>query len=114
MDNEKGQILPLALLVLVIGTLAVAPFLRHAGTSLIGSRTYRDAMVKGSYSCDVGIEHGIWRLTNDGLAEKLPDPGDSISYKLEETVNGVTPKITVTTKSVSGGVGGVSVISVME
>jgi len=60
-DSEKGQVLPLALLVLAAGVLLVAPFLGHAGTSLIGSRIYGQAITE-QYSCDAGIEWALWRL----------------------------------------------------
>jgi hypothetical protein len=60
-DSEKGQVLPLALLVLAAGVLLVAPFLGHAGTTLIGSRIYGQAVTE-QYSCDAGIEWALWRL----------------------------------------------------
>ena len=97
MNGEKGQALPLVLLALGIGTLVIAPFLGHASSNLIGSRIYGQAITE-QYSCDTGVEHAIWSLTNGDLAAQLPSAGDSTSYQLSETVNGVSPSITVTTK----------------
>ena len=95
MNDQKGQALPLVLLVLAIGILLIAPFLGHAGSSLIGSRIYGQAITE-QYSADAGIDHAIWRLTYDGLAAQLPFPGDSSTDDLSEGVNGLTPTIIVT------------------
>ncbi len=95
MDGEKGQVLPLALVALAIGSVVITPFISHASSSLIGSRIYGQAIAE-QYSADAGVEHAIWRLTDDGLADELPSPGDSTTYQVSETVNGVAPNITVT------------------
>ena len=59
--GEKGQALPIALVVLGLGTLMIAPFLGHVSTNLIGSRIYREVMEE-QYAADAGIEFGIWNL----------------------------------------------------
>jgi len=103
MNSEKGQALPLAILALATGMLLIAPFLGHASASLIGSRTYGEAIAHQN-ACDAGVEHAIWSLTRGGLAEQLPEPGDEITYELGETLNGVTTTITVTANvTVRGG-----------
>jgi cytoskeletal protein CcmA (bactofilin family) len=61
MNNQKGQALPLALVALAIGILVVAPFLSHAGSSLIGSRIYEQS-IDEQYSADAGVEYAIWNL----------------------------------------------------
>jgi hypothetical protein len=101
--DEKGQALPIALVILGLGALMIAPFLGHVSTNLIGSRTY-ESVAERRYSSDAGVEHAIWRLTNDGLAEQIPKAGDSISYQCDE-INGSVPNITVTTET--AGIGGV-------
>jgi len=60
-NSERGQALPLALLVLAAGTLIIAPFLSHASSNLIGSRIYGQVITE-QYSCDAGVEWGLWRL----------------------------------------------------
>ncbi|MFC1870028.1 hypothetical protein ACFLYE_02015 [Chloroflexota bacterium] len=93
-NGEKGQVLPLVLIVMIIGMFVVAPFLGSAGTSLLGSRLFGQR-INMQYSCDSGVEHAIWRLTDDGLTSQLTVPGDSVSYNLGESINGATPAITV-------------------
>ena len=63
-NSERGQALPLALLVLAAGTLIIAPFISHASSNLIGSRIYGQVITE-QYSCDAGVEWGLWRLTEN-------------------------------------------------
>ncbi len=66
MNSQKGQVLPLALVALAIGILTIAPFLSHAGSSIIGSRIYQQS-ISEQYSADAGVEHAIWHLqSGDG------------------------------------------------
>ena len=65
-SNEKGQALPLTLLVLVVGTLLIAPSLGYASTGLIGTRVYGQAITE-QYSCDAGVEWALWRLKGNPL-----------------------------------------------
>ena len=102
MNSEKGQILPLVLVTLAVGTLFIVPFLGHASTGFIVSRVYEQAITE-QYSAGAGVEHAIWRLTNDGLADELSVPGDSANYTLSETVNSIAPSITVTALDSSDG-----------
>jgi hypothetical protein len=102
MKGEKGQALPLAMLALTIGSLIIAPFLGHAGTSLISSRTYADT-ISARNAADAGVEHAIWNLTYGNMAELIPDAGDDITYQLGEALNGYVPSVTVTANSTGDG-----------
>jgi hypothetical protein len=102
MKGEKGQALPLAMLALTIGALVVAPFLGHAGSSLIGSRVYGEAIFQQN-ACDAAVEHAIWNLTRGGLAGEFTQPGDEVTYQLDETINGLTATVTVTANATGGG-----------
>jgi hypothetical protein len=110
MNSEKGQALPLAILVLTIGTLLVTPFLGHASSSVIGSRIYAEAIAYRN-ACDAGVEHAIWRLVYGKLGASIPNPGDHITYQLAETINGVIPTVTVTTNTTGGGGSGLGDIT---
>jgi hypothetical protein len=104
MKNERGQALPLAMMTLAVGMIIITPFLGHASASVTGSRTY-GASIGARSACDAGVEHAIWRLTRDGLAAQLTEPGDHITYQLAEPVNSLSTSITVTA-NVSGSNGG--------
>jgi hypothetical protein len=105
MNGQSGQALPLAIMALAIGALVVAPFLGHAGTDLLGSRVYGEAIAQQSAG-DAGIEHAIWSLTKGDLAEQFTQPGDEVTYQLGETINGLTTSITVTANVTGGGSAG--------
>jgi hypothetical protein len=93
--SEKGQALPLVMLAVMVGAMVIPPFLGHVGASLTGSRTYGQE-IASEYAADAGAEHAIWSLTYGGLDEDIPNAGDTVSYTLPESVNGLTPSVTVT------------------
>lgn len=95
MKAEKGQALPLVLIAIMIGALVIPPFLGHAGTSLIGSKNYAQA-VYSQYAADSGAEHAVWNLTYGGLTANISSPGDNVTYELDELINGLETTITVT------------------
>ena len=92
--SEKGQALPLVMIAIAIGALVIPSFLGHAGSSLIGSKTYGQSL-DAQYAADAGAEHAIWNLTDGGIAASIPDNGDNVSYVLPESVNGLTANITI-------------------
>ena len=93
-NGEEGLALVITLVLVAFGVLAITPFLSNAGSSMIGSRAYGKAITE-QYSGDAGVEHAIWDLTYDDLADNLTSPGDNVSYSLGESINGVVPDITV-------------------
>jgi hypothetical protein len=99
---QNGLALPIVLACLALGALVIAPFLAHAGTNLISSQNYGQ-MINEMYSADAGIEHAIWSLTDNNLANLIPDQGDSTSYILTRQVNSLAPNITVTHTLAGGG-----------
>jgi hypothetical protein len=101
LSEEKGQALLLALIALAVGALLISPFLTRVSTSLIASRTSEESLAE-LYSCDAGAEDAIWNLTYSDLATALlTTPGDSISYSLNQSVNDLTPYITIFRDTVS-------------
>ena len=66
MNSEKGQVLPLALLALALGSVVITPFIGYASSSLIGSRIYEEVMTE-QYSADAGVEWALWKLKGNPL-----------------------------------------------
>jgi len=89
-NGEKGQAVVIALVLVAFGGLVIAPFLGHASTDLMGAQHYEATMTE-QYAGDAGVEHAIWRLKYDGLADELSGTENSTSYQLGEAVNGVEP-----------------------
>jgi hypothetical protein len=92
--GQKGQVLPLALITLAMGSLLVGSFLNSATTSLLSARVFRETM-PAQYAADAAIEDVVWNLTYGDLV-LLTEPEDGVSYSLTETVNGFTPRVIVT------------------
>jgi len=90
MNSQKGQALPLALVALAIGMLTIAPFLGHAGSSLIGSRIYHQS-ISEQYSADAGVEYAIWHLQS-GESE-VPE-GEELELP-QFTLNSQTVDVTI-------------------
>ena len=93
-NGEKGQALPLAMIAVILGALVIPPFVGYAGSSIIGSHAYGDA-IRSQYAADSGVEHAIWSLTDDDLMDSLTSAGSTVSYLLDENLNGLTTNITV-------------------
>ena len=92
--GEKGQALPLVMVAIVLGALVLPPFLGHVDSSLIGSRNYEN-MLYSQYTCDSGVEHAIWNLTDGDAAGDISSPGESVNYLLPESVNNLTANVTI-------------------
>ena len=61
--DEKGQVLPLVLILLLFGGLTITPALDHATTSLMACRTSEEN-VNGFFAADAGVQYAVWCLEN--------------------------------------------------
>lgn len=68
--NEEGQVFVLALILLLVGGLILAPLLSYMSSGLIVGQVHEENM-KQFYAADAGIEYGIWDVMNDDLG--VPD-----------------------------------------
>lgn len=105
MNREQGFVLPMVLATITVGTILMGPFLSHARTSLITTRDYGQSL-KVQHTADAGIEHAIWDLVYDDLSTRFTSPGDNYNYQLGESINNITPDITVTAVSMGNGESG--------
>jgi len=78
--GEKGQALPVVLVLLVLGGLLIAPCLSYASTSLNAGQII-EKNVRGVYAADAGVENTLWKLKN-APPDSYPD-----FYQLPESVN---------------------------
>jgi hypothetical protein len=91
---EKGQALPLVMIAVMIGAVVIPPFLEHTSSSLIGSRVYGQS-IQAQYAVDAGAEQAIWNLTNGSITANLTTAGNTVSYSLPETINGLTTNVRI-------------------
>ncbi len=123
--DERGQVLTLAIIMVLLGGLMIPPILEFVADASKSTIKYHEAEM-GIYSADAGIEHAMWEIKNnsDGSRSELitmwlgPDdnhnadndpPGDidddppfnpynygaSWDYWLEEKVNHLDVQITI-------------------
>lgn len=92
--DETGQTLPLALIILAIGSLFVGSFLTTTNTNLLNSRVYSRPF-EAQYAADSGVEDAIWNLKYGTFTTLLASDGDQTTYNPTETINGSTVEVTV-------------------
>jgi hypothetical protein len=81
--NEAGFALPMALVLMLLGSFLVAVSANLAATTLKGNIVV-EQRTEGFYAADAGIEDVVWKFKND------QDPFDEGPYELSETLNGMT------------------------
>ena len=64
--GQKGQALPLVLILLVIGGLLIVPTLNYASTSLKGHQVTETKAME-LYAADAGVEDALWKIKNDQI-----------------------------------------------
>jgi len=101
--DEKGQTMILALILLVVGGLIMAPLLAYMSTGLIAGEVYERGTAE-LYAADAGVEDALWQLK-----EADPDipttPGQSLNYTLNSAVNNKTIEVTIDMISGTKGAG---------
>ena len=101
MTNQKGQALPVALVILAAGILIITPFLSHASSNVTGSRIYGQAITE-QYSADAGVEYAIWSLQNGELdVPEFTINNNTVNVNIEDEGEG-NYKITSTATSDDG------------
>jgi hypothetical protein len=66
--NEKGQALPMVLILMVVGGLILTPMLAYTTSGLKVGQAY-ERMAEEFYAADAGIEDGLWQIKYDHLAD---------------------------------------------
>jgi len=102
LKNEKGAVLAMALILLLIGGLMAAPLLSYMGTGILAGEVY-EARTAELYAVDAGVEDAIWKIQNsDGY---LPcSPGSPPRNYTITDVNGKNVDITITSVALYQGI----------
>lgn len=85
--DEKGQAMILVLVLLVLGSLIIAPLLGFMGTGLLAGQVFENRMAE-FYAADAGVEDALWKLIND------PPSPYPYSYQVLD-VNDLTVNVTI-------------------
>jgi hypothetical protein len=82
--KEAGQILPMALVLLLLGDLAIFPTLSLATTNLKATQRV-DEQTREMYAADAGINNALWYLQSDNRTEIInPTLEWPITYHLDD------------------------------
>lgn len=74
--DEKGQVLILVLILMVVGGLIIAPLLSYMSTGLkVGKEVFEERMY-GQYAADAGVEDALYKIKVDDPA--LPDEWEDV------------------------------------
>jgi len=91
LKEEKGAILPIALIILTVGLLVVIPLLSLGSTTLITSEVYGDRLLQ-VYAADAGIEWAIWQIATQTTI--VPAGGEVTLPEFQS--NGLPVNVTIT------------------
>jgi len=87
--SERGQVLPVVLVALLLGSVSIVPVLSHAGTALKSARMH-EANMRGAYAADAGVEQVMWSLVE----------GVQFPSQIAGGVNGMSVNLTATTMGI--------------
>jgi hypothetical protein len=84
--DERGKVLILALILLVVGGLILTPLLGLMSTGLVAGQVY-EKKTDELYAADSGVEDGIWHLTQGGSPDDILEitvNGKAVTVEMEE------------------------------
>lgn len=87
--NQRGQVLPIVLAAMLLGSVSIVPVLNQAGTALKSARMY-EVRMRGTYAADAGIEQVMWSLVE----------GQQFPSQIPGGVNGMSVNLTATTMGI--------------
>lgn len=90
--DEKGQVMVLALVLLLIGGLIAAPLLSFTGTGLLTGEVYETRTAE-LYAADAGVVDAVWKISS---GEVVLCPGDPHYEYTISDINGKTVDIAIT------------------
>jgi len=86
--GEKGQALPIVLILLVLGGLLIVPGLSYAATSLNAGQVVKEN-VSGIFAADAGVEEAMWCLKNSvSPPEQLPQLVNQMQVTIQTEAKG--------------------------
>jgi len=97
--DEKGGVIMLVMVLLVVGGLVLTPLLGLMTTGLLSGQVY-EKKTDELYAADAGVDDALWRIKNVGLAACFGDYSeydyvDSWTYPLDENVNDKDVLVTI-------------------
>jgi hypothetical protein len=79
--DQKGQVLILTLILLVVGGLILTPLLGLMSTGLLAGQVYEKKMSE-LYAADAGVEDAIWRIMYESIPPESWKTGDRPDWQM--------------------------------
>ncbi|MDD4986000.1 MAG: hypothetical protein PHQ43_09465 [Dehalococcoidales bacterium] len=93
-NQERGVVLIVVLILLAVGGLTIAPMLSHMSTGLKAGQTY-EKKTDQYYAADAGVENALWQITREQRLPEFPsEQGDQWQYTIED-LNGKSITVTI-------------------
>ncbi|MDD5509369.1 MAG: hypothetical protein PHI12_00915 [Dehalococcoidales bacterium] len=93
-NQERGVVLIVVLILLAVGGLTIAPMLSHMSTGLKAGQAY-EKKTNQYYAADAGVENALWQITREQRLPEFPsEPGDQWQYPIED-LNGKSITVTI-------------------
>jgi hypothetical protein len=98
--DQKGQTLILALILLIVGGLIIAPLLAYMNTGILAGGVYERRMAE-LYAADAGVENAVWRIQNSVVGDEVyylycGQGNHTLSYNITGGVNNKSVAVTIT------------------
>jgi hypothetical protein len=77
--DERGQVLVITLIFLIIGVIILVPALNLMGTGITGGRVY-EQKIDELYAADAGVEDALWHIRYDFVEDILGGGYDEYDY----------------------------------
>ncbi len=90
--GEKGQTLIIAMILMLVGALIIAPLLGFMSTGLLAGQVFETKMDE-LYAADAGVEDGLWKILNG--AAGVPGVGDPPLVYIIADINSKEVNVTV-------------------
>ena len=100
--SEKGQALPIVLVLLLLGSLMVVPLLEYLGNGLKAGQVHEDRTAE-LYAGDAGVEDAAHKIINSYAPLQTLGDDDFYTYSLSDPVNNVSVNVTITKLSILEG-----------
>lgn len=83
--DEKGQVLIIVMLLMLVSVLIVAPMLSYVSSGLLTGKNVYESKMHEFYAADAGVEHALWYLQSKARMEQLDPDWEQDDYEWTKT-----------------------------
>jgi len=92
--EQKGQTLPIVLVLMLLGGLLIVPTLNYASSTLRINQQVYETKTQSLYAADAGVEDALYKIVTDNAT--LPQTvGNNCTYEIPATINDKEVKVEI-------------------